>query len=65
MLYDCGLEKGNEVYIVRFADNQHSHALDVIERWAGDQSLSFDWLDCAKLRDQILESAFHANARVR
>lgn len=47
------LAKGDERYIVLFAEDRRSDALRIVGRWASNPDLSFTWEDAAALSEQI------------
>lgn len=48
--------KGEERYIVLFAEDRRADALRTIGRWAADADLSFSWYDAAVLSQKIGET---------
>ena len=47
------LKKPGERFVVVFRDDQRGEAISVVERWASNPSLSFNWSDAVNLASEI------------
>ncbi len=47
------LVRGNDRYIVLYDADNKAEALKQLGRWACDKELSFDWMDAARLSQQL------------